>query len=64
VSLAAAHEKAKKLLLEAKDGVNLLAHKRAQRIALIAAISRDKTFQECASKHMKVFASGHTKPVR
>ncbi len=40
VTLAEAREQARKLSLEAKGGVNLLARKRAQKSALIAAVNR------------------------
>ena len=60
VSLAEAREQAKKLCLEAKGGVNLLARKRAQRSALIAAASRNKTFEECAKAYMEAHSSDYT----
>jgi integrase len=45
---------------EAKGGVNLLARKRAQRSALIAAASKNKTFTECAQAYMDAHASDYT----
>jgi integrase len=60
VSLAEAREQARKLASEAKGGVNLLARKRAQRSALIAAASRNKTFTECAEAYMEAHASDYT----
>lgn len=60
VSLAAAREQARKLASEAKGGVNLLARKRAQRSALIAAASKNKTFRECAEAYMEAHASDYT----
>jgi integrase len=60
VSLAEAREQARKLALEAKGGVNLLARKRAQRSALIAAASKNKTFTECAEAYMEAHASDYT----
>jgi len=60
VSLAEAREQAKKFCLEAKGGVNLLARKRAQRSALIAAASRNKTFGECAKAYIEAHASDYT----
>lgn len=60
VSLAEAREQARKLTLEAKGGVNLLARKRAQRSALIAAASRNKTFRDCAEAYMEAHASDYT----
>jgi integrase len=59
VSLAEAREQARKLSLEAKGGVNLLERKRAQRSALIAAASRNKTFKECAEAYMEAHASDY-----
>ncbi len=60
VSLAEAREQAKRLSLEARGGVNLLARKRAQRSALIAAASRNKTFRDCAEAYMEAHASDYT----
>jgi integrase len=60
VSLADARESARKLSLEAKGGVNLLARKRAQRSALIAAAAKNKTFRECAEAYMEAHATDYT----
>jgi len=60
VSLAAAREQARKLAAEAKGGVNLIARKRVQRSALIAAASRNKTFRDCAEAYMEAHASDYT----
>ncbi len=60
VSLAEAREQARKLSLEAKGGVNLVARKRAQRSALIAAASKNKTFKECAEAYMEAHATDYT----
>ncbi len=60
VSLADARELARKLSLEAKGGVNLLARKRAQRSALIAAAARNKTFRDCAAAYMEAHATDYT----
>ncbi len=60
VSLAAAREQARKLTIEAKGGVNLVARKRAQRSALIAAAARNKTFRDCAEAYMEAHASDYT----
>jgi integrase len=60
VSLASAREQARKLAAEAKGGVNLIARKRAQRSALIAAASRNKTFRDCAEAYMEAHASDYT----
>lgn len=60
VTLAEAREQARKLSLEAKGGVNLLARKRAQKSALIAAASKNKTFRDCAEAYMEAHASDYT----
>lgn len=60
VSLAEAREQARKLSLEAKGGVNLVARKRAQRSALIAAAAKNKTFKECAEAYMDAHATDYT----
>ena len=60
VSLAEARDRARKLVLEAKGGVNLLAKKRAQRSALIAAAAKNKTFRDCAEAYMEAHASDYT----
>ncbi len=52
VSLASAREEATKLTLEAKQGVNLSQRKKAQRSAVLAAASRNRTFRECALAYM------------
>ena len=60
VSLAEAREQARKLSLEAKGGVNLLARKRTQRSTLAVAAARNKTFAECAEAYMDAHASDYT----
>jgi integrase len=60
VGLAEAREQARQLALEAKGGVNLIARKRAQRSALLAAASRNKTFRDCAEAYMEAHASDYT----
>lgn len=60
VSLAEARVLARKLSLEAKGGINLLARKREQRSSLIAAASRNKTFQDCAEAYMEAHASDYS----
>jgi len=60
VSLAEAREQARKLSAEARGGVNLIARKRAQRSALIAAASRNKTFKDCAEAYMEAHASDYS----
>ncbi len=60
VTLAEAREMARKLVMDAKGGVNLAARKRAQRSALIAAASKNKTFKECAEAYLETHASDYT----
>jgi integrase len=60
VPLAEAREIARKLAMEAKGGVNILARKRAQRSAMIAAAAKSKTFRECAEAYMEAHASDYT----
>ena len=60
VSLAVAREQAAKLVMEAKQGVNLKAKKRAQRSSLISAASKNKTFKECAEAYMDAHSSDYT----
>lgn len=60
VSLAAAREQAAKLVMQARQGVNLKAQKRAQRSALIAAASKNKTFKECAEAYIEAHSSDYS----
>ena len=60
VSLAEARDQARKLSVEARGGVNLIARKRAQRSALVAAASKNKTFRECSEAYMEAHASDYT----
>ncbi len=48
VSLAEAREQAKKLVADARQGVNPKEKKKSARSALLTAAARNKTFQECA----------------
>jgi hypothetical protein len=60
LTLAEAREQARKLTLEAKGGINLVARKRAQRSALIAAAAKNQTFQDCAQAYMQAHATDYT----
>ena len=60
VSLASAREHASKLVIEARQGVNLVAKKRAQRSALLVAAAKFKTFRECAEAYMNAHSSDYT----
>ena len=59
VSLAEAREQAKKLVTDARQGVNLITQKKAQRSALLAAAARNKTFQHCAEAYMDAHAQDY-----
>ena len=60
VSLAVAREQAAKLVVEAKQGVNLKAKKRALRSCLLSAAAKNKTFKECAEAYMDAHSSDYT----
>lgn len=60
VSLAEAREQAKKLVIEAKQGVNLKAKKRAERSALLSAAAKNKTFKECAEAYIEAHSSDYS----
>ena len=60
VSLAEAREQAKKLVVEAKLGVNLKVKKRTDRSALLSAASKNKTFRDCAIAYMQAHESDYT----
>ena len=60
VSLASAREQAAKLVVEAKQGVNLKAKKRALRSSLLSAAAKNKTFKECAEAYMDAHSSDYT----
>lgn len=60
VSLGEAREQAKKLVIEAKSGINLKFKKRAERSALLSAAAKNKTFEECAIAYMEAHSSDYT----
>jgi integrase len=60
VSLAEAREQAKKLVIDAKQGINLKAKKRAERSALLTAASKNKTFKECAEAYIEAHSSDYS----
>ena len=60
VSLAEAREQAKKLVIDAKQGINLKAKKRADRSALLSAASKNKTFKECAETYIEAHSSDYS----
>lgn len=53
VSLANAREQAKKLVADARLGVNEKERKKSARSAILSAAARNKTFQECAVAYME-----------
>lgn len=60
VTLAEAREQARELLNEARRGIDLVAKKRAERSALIAAAAKQKTFEECALAYLQAHASDYS----
>lgn len=60
VSLAGARDQASKLVIEAKQGVNLKAKKRERRSSLIAAAAKNKTFKECAEAYIEAHSSDYS----
>jgi hypothetical protein len=60
VSLAQARVQAKALVQDVKQGVDVRAQKRAQRSAVIAAASKNKTFVECAAAYMEAHSEDYT----
>ena len=60
VSLADAREQAGKLVIEARQGINLKAKKRAQRSSIMVAAAKNKTFKECAEAYMDAHSSDYT----
>jgi integrase len=60
VSLAQAREQAKILTQDVRKGVDLRAQKRAQRSALIAAASKNKTFKDCAVAYIEAHSEDYT----
>ena len=60
VSLSEAREHAKKLVVDARKGVNLVTRKRTERSALLAAAAKNRTFEECAAAYMNTHSSDYT----
>lgn len=60
LSLKEAREKARRLALDAKDGVDLLENKRARRQALLDAQARSKTFAEVAAEYIEAHSADYT----
>ena len=60
VSLAEAREQAKKLVADARQGVNPKDKKKSARSALLSAAARNKTFQECADAYMEAHSQDYS----
>jgi integrase len=60
VTLAEARERAKKLVVEAKLGINLKVKRRDERSALLSAASKNKTFRDCAIAYMQAHERDYT----
>jgi integrase len=60
VSLAEAREQAKKLVADARQGVNPKEKKKSVRSALLSAAARNKTFQECADAYMEAHSQDYS----
>ena len=60
VSLAEAREAARKLVADARNGIDLLARKQAQKSALVEAYTKQKTFMHCAEAYIEAHASDYS----
>jgi integrase len=60
ISLAEAREQAKKLVADARQGVNPKEKKKSARSALLSAAARNKTFQECANAYMEAHSQDYS----
>ena len=60
VPLKEARDKARRLVLEARDGIDLLESKRAQRQALIDAQAKTKTFLDAANEYVEAHSADYT----
>ena len=60
VSLANAREQAKKLVADARLGVNEKERKKSARSAILSAAARNKTFQECAVAYMEAHSQDYS----
>ena len=59
VSLGQAREFAKQMILEARQGVHPLQKRRAQKSALIASASKQKTFRQCAEAYIEAHSTDY-----
>ena len=60
VSLAEAREQAKRLVADARQGVNPKEKKKSARSALLSAAAKNKTFQECADAYMEAHSQDYS----
>jgi len=59
VSLAEARERAKRLVVEAKSGINLKLKKQTDKSALLSENQKKKTFKQCAIEYMEAHCSDY-----
>ena len=60
VPLKEARDKARRLVMEARDGIDLLESKRAQRQALIDAQAKTKTFLDAANEYVEAHSADYS----
>jgi integrase len=60
VPLKEARDKARRLVMEARDGIDLLESKRARRQALIDAQAKTKTFLDAANEYLEAHSADYT----
>jgi integrase len=60
LTLKEAREKARRLVVEARDGVDLLESKRARRQALLDAQAKSKTFEQVAKEYVEAHSADYT----
>jgi len=60
LTLKEAREKAQRLVVEARDGVDLLESKRARRQALLDAQAKSKTFEQVAKEYVEAHSADYT----
>ena len=60
VSLNEAREQAKKLVIDARQGIDLKVRKKSSRSALLAAAAKNKTFRDCADAYMEAHSTEYS----
>jgi integrase len=60
IPLKEARDKARRLVMEARDGIDLLERKRARRQALIDAQAKTKTFLDAANEYVEAHSADYT----